>query len=347
MFTPLLAELTGANVVDQLIQKFHAASSSWSGTLLGAGTGIFWTLALISLFMSLAFAAAACLEFGNLVFALIRWIVFTGIAWWAYQGGPQFSQLIINSFRQLGGQASGMGQDLSPTLFLDASFKIYQQILNHQHWWDLGPSIGAELVGILIVACCAWMTYNVIMALCSAWFASNAGVIFLALGASPLGSDAAINYWRVIIAVGAKLMTMELVMGIGYTFIQGALTDLSVEGNGGELVVYLACALVLALLSHSLPNLIASIICHGAYGTGGNVGMVASLGLVSYLASKLSSASSPKSSSGSGGSGAQKSSVERASDHGDALIAQGYGNRKRSGGNGNGTSTNGGGGSRP
>jgi type IV secretion system protein TrbL len=274
------AAMNGANSVDALIQQFQSASHGWESVMLAAAKSLFWKLALVSLVLTFAFMVCRG-EVPDFFAALTRWIIFTGIAYWAMVGGAEMAHAITRSFYQLGGQASGTGKDLSPTMFLGMSFDLYEKVAKEQNWLHFGASIGAEMIAILVVLCCAWMTCNLVLALVSAWVFSNAGVIFLALGGSILGSDIAINYWRIVIGIGAKLMVMELIMGIGLKFMQGAVASLTVSPNGGELIVLLGSAAVLALLSHSLPNLVASVVGgHGAHGIG-NLGFLTALNLAS------------------------------------------------------------------
>jgi type IV secretion system protein TrbL len=270
---PARAELTTANTVDKLIQQFQSASHSWESVIMGEAKWLFGVLALISLVLTFGLIVARGTEMGEVVAALVRWTLFTGIAWWALTNGPTFSHAIVTSFFKMGGQAAGVGNAFSPTMFLDVSFKLYQKILAQEHWYNLGQSIGAELVGILIVLCACWMTCNVVLALCSSWVFASAGVIFVAFGACSFWRDIAINFYRTVLAVAAKVMVMVLVMGIGYQFLQGAASSLTVSPNGGELVVFLAASAVLAVLSHSLPNQVASVVGgHGSHGIG-NLGL--------------------------------------------------------------------------
>jgi type IV secretion system protein TrbL len=305
------AAMNGANTVDALIRQFQSAAHGWESVMLAAAKSLFWKLAFISLAVSfILILARGQVEVGEFFATLVRFILFTGIAYWAMIGGTEFSQAIINSFRQLGGQASGLGKDLSPTTFLGLSFEMYDKVAKEQNWLHFGASVGAELIAIVIVLCCAWMTCNLVLALVSAWVFSNAGILFLGLGGSILGNDIAINYWRIVIGIGAKLMAMELVMGIGYRFLQGAFSSLTVTPDGGELIVLLGATAVLALLSHSLPNLVASVVGgHGAHSIG-NLGVAAALGAAWATGNVVNSAAGAAANAVTGAAAASMGAVQ-------------------------------------
>ena len=47
-----------------------------------------------------------------------------------------------------------------------------------------------------------------------------AGLIFLGFGGCRGTSDWAIGYWKTVIGIGVSLMTMQLVIGVGSSFLQ-------------------------------------------------------------------------------------------------------------------------------
>jgi type IV secretion system protein TrbL len=60
---------------------------------------------------------------------------------------------------------------------------------------------------------------NMLLLLASGYILAYAGVIFLGFGGSRWTSDIALNYFKTVVAVGASLMTMVLIVGVGKTFL--------------------------------------------------------------------------------------------------------------------------------
>jgi type IV secretion system protein TrbL len=275
-----------ANFVDQLIKQFHAAADGWQDTILTAAGHLFGVLAVISFCLALTFCIASGGAFPDLIRTLVQWLICNGIAYLAMTNGPTWSHLIINSFYQLGGRAAGADSHFAPTMFLDWSFRTYDLIVqreSHIPLIQMGTSIKAELIGMGIVLCCAWMTFNLILALVSAWIALTAGTFFLGFGAFEWTRYMAIGYYRQALSIGAKIMVLILVMGIGYGFLQKAALVQAQNPADDDLVMLLACTFILALLSHSLPIVVAGI--PGAPGGSGpgNLG----LGIGLWAAARL------------------------------------------------------------
>ena len=331
---PCKAELTGANTVDQLIQQFQNTAQSWQNVILNEARALFGWFALISFVLGLGLLVAFRLELGEIVASLIRWALFTSIAWWGMVNGPEFTHNLVDSFYQLAGQASGQVNDLTPTAFIDLSLGLYQKVQQQEHWYTLGVSIGAELVAILIIiiACC--ITANLVQVLCSAWIFSAISTIFLAFGGLLWTRDIAINFYRTVLGIAAKVMVMVLIMGIGYQFLKSAAAAMTVSPNGGEMVVFLAASLVLALLSVALPNLAASVMGGpGAAGLG-TFGLGAGLAAASMMGSVVIRGIQAAGKATDGGMSALEKAVQKA----EATLAGGGGKAGRNG-NGSGVSS--------
>jgi type IV secretion system protein TrbL len=310
-----------ANFVDQLIQQFHSAADSWQDTVLTAAGHLFGVLAVISFCLALTFCIASGGAFPDLIRTLVQWLFFNGLAYLAMTNGPTWSHLIIESFYQLGGRAAGADSHFAPTMFLDWSFKTYDLIAQRESLWpgQIGASIKAELIGLGVVLCCAWMTFNLILALASAWIALTAGTFFLGFGAFEWTRYMAIGYYRLALAIGAKIMVLILVMGIGYGFLQKAASLQTQDLTNDDLVLVLACTFILALLSHSLPVVVAGIAASPSGSGPGNLGLGVGLDAAARTGNAIL-----RGLQGAGkATDAGLSSVEKAANHADNLRARG------------------------
>ncbi|WP_230962146.1 type IV secretion system protein [Alteromonas macleodii] len=99
-----------------------------------------------------------------------------------------------------------------------------------------------------------------------------AGIFVLGFGGSRWTSDIAINYFRNVLGLALKLMTMTLMIGIAMSIMDSFLVNLSDDAPMRELLVIFIVALVLVLLIHSVPNIVAGLIPGaGAATTSGNI----------------------------------------------------------------------------
>jgi type IV secretion system protein TrbL len=169
------------------------------------------------------------------------------------------------------------------------------------------------------VLCCAWMTFNLILAFISAWIAASAGTFFLGFGAFEWTRYMAIGYYRLALAIGAKIMVLVLVMGIGYGFLQKAALVQAQNPADDDLVMLLACTFILALLSHSLPIVVAGIAGSPSGSGPGNLGLGVGLDAAARTGNAIL-----RGLQGAGkATDASLSSVERAANHAENLRARG------------------------
>jgi P-type conjugative transfer protein TrbL len=123
------------------------------------------------------------------------------------------------------------------------------------------------LIALLVLIMTAWVVKNIVELVCAAWVVLYAGAIFLAFGAAPFFRDIAISYYRTMLAIGAALMTMEMIIGIGAQFLQSLVAMMGDMANPQEMTVIMVAAFILAGISHRLPNMVAGII-GGSHGVG-------------------------------------------------------------------------------
>lgn len=125
------------------------------------------------------------------------------------------------------------------------------------------------------------MAVNMLLQLCSAWILAYAGIIFLGFGGSRWTSDMAINYYKTVLGIGASLMTMTLIVGVGTDIIKEYHNGMSKgELNLEEIGIILVLSITLLLLTDKLPAMVSGIITGASIGSngGGSFGAGAAVG---------------------------------------------------------------------
>jgi len=319
-------------IVNPLLQKFQSAAQSWAAPLTTGATNLFWILALISLCWT---GFAMLLRHTNLIeiFAeLFRFVFVTGFFYWLLVNGPAFAQDIINSLRQLGGQASGTGQALVPAQIVYLGVQILQSQLKPINWLIPGSNLIPVALSVIILITTILIAANVVVLLVCAWVVSYAGIVVLGFGGCRWTSDIAVNFFRTALGVGLSLMVMELIIGLGGTFLQ-SLVQQGQTGDIGELVALTIAVILIAILSHRLPVMVSGMVT----GSGHHNGYVGAWGLMGAIGAAMAAAGIAqgvaKGVTGIAGNGAT-SSVKLLQDRiqaGEAAMAAGSG---RNGGNG-------------
>lgn len=184
---------------------------------------------------------------------------------------------IINGLKGIGASIGSPSLDLSP---FSEGINVAKKILEKVSITSPGESLGFLIAAGMIMVCFALMTAQIIMIKCESYIAMNAAVILLGFGGSSLLKDYAVNTLRYALSVAFKLFVMQLVMGIGMSFIK----DFSKSSTELlDLLVLIGAAVVLLALVKTLPEICAGIINGSHTGSGSalmsTAGVVAGAGL--------------------------------------------------------------------
>jgi type IV secretion system protein TrbL len=276
--TPDLARAQAANVqgvVDTLLAKYKSAGQTWTGTIQNAATHLFWLLATISLGWTCISMAIKQSDLVEIVAELCRFIMFTGLFFWLLLNGPTFAHDIVASLWQVGGDAAGGGQAIYPGRLINLGMQVYQQTLTHVNWLQPESIVAPIIIAVIILIVCALIAVNIMLLLCAAWIVLYAGLIFLGFGGCRWTSDMAINYYRTVLGVGVSLMTMQLIIGIGVQFLQDLVASTSQNLDASQLGILLCAVIILAVISHRLPHMVAGMVVGGGHnGAIGGIGMM-------------------------------------------------------------------------
>ena len=268
-------------VVDMLLGRFKNAGQSWVTTLQRASTTLFWILALISLAWTGVVMVLKRSDLLEICAEVVRYLIFTGFFFWLLQNGPAFANDIISSLRQLGGQAAGGGQALFPGDLISLGIQVVNNSMVHMNWIVPAATGIPVLFAVVILVVCCLISANQIVLLCAAWVVLYAGLIFLGFGGCRWTSDWALGYWKTVLGIGASLMTMEMIIGIGGAFLKDIVQQTGNNGDIGQLMAVLVAIIILAVIAHQLPKMVAGMVQGGGYGA--HVGHVGALSLLGAM----------------------------------------------------------------
>ena len=163
------------SVVDTLLAKYKSAGQAWTGTIQTAATKFFWLLATISLGWTSISMAIKQSDLVEIVAELCRFIMFTGLFFWLLTNGPTFANDIVNSLRQVGGEASGTGQTIYPMALINLGLQVFQQRLTQINLLTVVVAPIAITISLIILIVCALIAVNMILVLCAGWIVIYAG----------------------------------------------------------------------------------------------------------------------------------------------------------------------------
>ena len=351
--SPAHAEINSSGLLDTVLERYANAASSWGTVIQDAASWLFWTLVLISMVWTFGMMALRKADIGEFFAEFTRFTIFTGFFWWLLINGPNFASDIYDSMRQIAGNATNLGPNLSPSGIVDVGFEIFDRVLDQSSVWSPVDSACGIIIAVIILVILALIGINMLLLLAAGWVLAYGGVFFLGFGGSRWTSDMAINYYKTVLGVGVQLMAMVLLIGIGKTFLDDYYNAMSQGVSLKEMGVLLIVAVILLVLITKVPQMLSGVITGaGAGGTGiGSFGAGAALGaagVATAAAMTGGAAMAAGASNMAGGAQALKAAFNKANENvangSDLLSAfSGGGDDSGSGGNLGGGGENGGG----
>ena len=242
---------------DDTIRTFQGLAAQWLPALSAAATNTFYILALISFVWVLARLAMSGAVMEEIVTELIGVILFIGIGFFALTNGPMLLNAIINSFRTVGRNATGIG--MAPSDILAAGLAISDGILQQSSLWNPAIAVGLFIFAGIILVCIALIVGCVVLGLIQAAVFIPIATFMFALFGSYWTRDIAMTVLKQAFAVGAKLLMLQLLAGASLQILRGmpgVATNFTAPA-AGQLIVSVA---IIALLVKQLPDWIESVV---------------------------------------------------------------------------------------
>ena len=268
--TPAYAQSQG--MLDNVLNKYKSMAAAWASVFTMHATILFGTLAAVSLIWTFGVMALRRADLGEFASEAIRFAIFCGFFWWLLINGPAIGLAIIEGLRSLGAQASGLPNNLAPSGIVDIGFDIFRQAVEASSVLTPVDSALSILVSLGILIVLALVGVNMLLLLASGYVLAYAGVIFLGFGGARWTSDIALNYFKTVVAVGASLMTMVLIVGVGKTFLDQYYAATGEGSSLQDLGTMLVFAVVLLALVNKVPAMVGGVISGGSIHAAGGIG---------------------------------------------------------------------------
>ena len=107
-----------ATSIDNMIEKFQTAASTWQAPLLNYATNLFWILAFIQFSWAMIGLAFRGDDLSIWASTIVNQIMYVGFMSWLLMNSATFAEAIVNSFRQAASTASFLNGVCRPELFL-------------------------------------------------------------------------------------------------------------------------------------------------------------------------------------------------------------------------------------
>jgi len=316
---PAWAAAMNTNVLDLVLARYKTAASAWGAVMVSYASWLFWGLVLISMVWTYGMMALRKHDIQEFLAETVRFFTTTGFFYWILTNAPAIGDAIIRSMWDIGVNAVGASTNFTPGGILDVGFKIFFKVLDESSLWEPVDSAVGILIALIILCVLTIVGVNLLLLFVSSWILVYGGIFFLGFGGSRWTSDMAINFYKTVLSVGAQLMSMVLLIGIGKTFVDQYYASMSSAANIKELGVMFVVSVVLLFLTNKIPPLIGGIVglMHGV-GTIGNYGAGAAMGAAGAAAAVASAGAAMALAGASniaGGASAVKSAFQSAQQH--------------------------------
>lgn len=253
-----------ATVVSDIVSAFHNELSKYEAVMLKYARLIFyWCAALEIAFLGIKMALGAS-DIKDTIKNFVMILLGAGFFLAVINNYHEWTWNIINGLKAIAGEATTLVDAADKPFTI--GLKIAKSIFDEVSIIDPVESLVYVLGGMAILFCFALITLQIIMIKCECIVAMCASAILLGLGATSFFREYAINALRYVFAVAFKLMTMQLVMGVGINFMQKlqAVTSIS----WGELGVTICFCVIFYSLVKTLPDVVSGIISGSHVSTG-------------------------------------------------------------------------------
>ena len=260
------ADTVNSDIIAQVVKSFADKTENWTNIAVKYARMLFYWCAVLQLALLGIEAALGASDIGT-TFKKLCMAVFTGGFFFAViTHYSEWSRNIINGMMSIAGEMGGIENSS------DNAFKMGLEICSDIWARMAGLGIGdISLVLCMAIAlfitiiCFCLITAQVIFIKCEAFVAMLAACILLGFGTLSIMRDYAVNVLRYILAVAFKLFVMQLVIGIGYSFLKEAVTP---QADLPSVCVIIGASIVLLALVKSLPDTVAGIIQGSHIGSG-------------------------------------------------------------------------------
>jgi type IV secretion system protein TrbL len=241
--------------VSKLVTEFYNKTSSWEPVLKKYALVVFrWLLILEVAFLGIK-AALNRDQLPDIFKQFVMLLLMAGFFLAVINHYREWTWNLINGLKTIGVELSS-GQYASDAPFV-IGMKLVKLILDKLSIWSPGNSIALLIAALVVIVCFALISAQVVFIKCEAMIAMMASLILVGFGGSSFMKDYAVNALRYALSVPFKLFVLQLVLGVGISFIEGFDTS---AAELQDIFVVIGASIVLLALVKSLPDACSGII---------------------------------------------------------------------------------------
>ena len=283
------------DIVEKIREQVEFNSNMWIGHIKNAALNLFYILATISFIgkFIIDIISKGEIDTKDSIGYTIRFILTTGFFYFLLDNGVELATSIVSSFTILGERAVG----LKPTFsnLLKVGFDLLS-LGDNLGWSDFEIKLPFFVLSVLTIVFLMIIMANLIIEEIAAAIMIYVGFFVLAFGGMDYTRESAINYFKAIVGISLKILTIILIMGITINILNSLEYTLKIntrnETDGAVLIYQALIAFLtvffLALLSLKLPDAVSNLVSN-AWGNMSGLTLMGGISLAQNTAQKISS----------------------------------------------------------
>lgn len=264
---------------DGLLASVRNSANAWSGKLRGEAQFMFWSLVTIQIVWTFGLLAIRQAPFMEFAAELVKLMLTRGFFFGLLLYSVEIGEAIINSFRQLGANAAGVGAEIHPGDMFALAVELTKTIGDVDVRYNPLASVVIGLSQIVVLLCFTFIAAFMAVTLIEAYIVINAAVLFMGFGGSQWTQEYAVTMFRYALAVGAKLFVLTLIVGLIMELARQWQIAYNAQADEASMWTVLGLALICAYACKTLGELIQALITGVSPGGGSIVGGMAAAGM--------------------------------------------------------------------
>ncbi len=247
----------------QNIIQNHIAN--WAGVMQGYAMNLFIILAGIALIVNVVLIileSGGGIDTNKIISFILKFSFVTGFFFFILENGIEFANYIIKYFLTIGNDSLGYGTDDKGAVenILNSIYSIWNAATKELSGWSIAEYIASVFLAIFIIIILAIILGNYLVEVMSSFILVYAGYIVLAFGATQWTREWVINYFKAVLGIGLKLLTLMFVIGITLEFLK---IQISMFKNGFHItngITILVTLFIIQMIMNKVPDAVAALV---------------------------------------------------------------------------------------
>lgn len=247
----------------QNIIKNHI--NSWADVLQGYSMNLFIILAGIALIVNIILIileSGGGIDINKIMSFVIKFSFVTGFFFFLLQNGLDFANDIIDYFIKIGNDSLGYGTDDKGAVenILNSIYSIWKAATGKFSVWKTHEYIAGVFLAAFIVIILAIILGNYLVEVASSFILVYSGYIVLAFGATQWTREWVINYFKAVLGIGLKILTLMFLIGITLEFLE---LQISMFKNGFHItngITILITLFIMQMIMNKVPDAVAALV---------------------------------------------------------------------------------------